>query len=84
MDAIFYSLSDRRFDDSYFRHELEGVAVDVINILKGIDKFKEASIAIIGGLAVWKYMPYGRQTEVCSVLQNVFCELKTNRAAHRM
>lgn len=48
------------------RQELEAAAADVIKILKGIDEFKEASIAVIGGLALWKYIPYGRTTEVCA------------------
>ena len=43
---------------------LETAAADVLRILKGIDEYKNVSIAVIGGLALWKYIPSGRFTEV--------------------
>ncbi|KAG7285771.1 hypothetical protein NEMBOFW57_008065 [Staphylotrichum longicolle] len=45
------------------RARLERAAADVIVILKGIAEYSEASIAVIGGLALWKYMPGGRTTQ---------------------
>lgn len=44
--------------------ELEQAAADVIGILKNMVEFKNARIAVIGGLAMRKYMPNGRTTEV--------------------
>jgi hypothetical protein len=44
--------------------QLEATAADVIGILKGISEYEDAKIAVIGGLAVWKYDPEGRTTEV--------------------
>ncbi|KAF2230122.1 hypothetical protein EV356DRAFT_580299 [Viridothelium virens] len=41
---------------------LEMAAVNVIRILKDISEFREARIAVIGGLALWKYNPAGRTT----------------------
>ncbi len=32
--------------------------------LKGISEYSNARIAVIGGLALWKYIPTGRTTEV--------------------
>ena len=46
------------------RSQLETAAADVIGILKGISEYSDARIAIIGGLALWKYIPRGRTTEV--------------------
>ena len=46
------------------RTQLETAAADVIRILKGISEYSDAKIAIIGGLALWKYIPTGRTTEV--------------------
>ncbi|KAL9079254.1 MAG: hypothetical protein Q9157_001872 [Trypethelium eluteriae] len=43
---------------------LEIAAVNVIRILKDISEFREARIAVIGGLALWKYNPAGRTTNV--------------------
>ncbi|KAL9098448.1 MAG: hypothetical protein Q9163_005892 [Psora crenata] len=45
------------------RTRLETAAADVIRILKGISECSNARIAIIGGLAVWRYIPTGRTTE---------------------
>jgi hypothetical protein len=42
------------------RPQLETVAADVIRILKGMPEYSDARIAIIGGLALWKYIPTGR------------------------
>lgn len=44
--------------------ELETAAADVIRILKGISEYSNARVAIIGGLALWRYIPTGRTTEV--------------------
>lgn len=46
---------------------LEAAAGDVIQILKGINEFQAARIAVIGGLALLKYNPLGRTTEVGSL-----------------
>ena len=46
------------------RLQLERAAADVISILKGISEYSNAKIAVIGGLALWKYLPSGRTTEV--------------------
>ncbi|KAI0517889.1 hypothetical protein F5B22DRAFT_103833 [Xylaria bambusicola] len=43
--------------------ELESAALDVISILKGLPQFAEQKIAVIGGTALWKYLPRGRSTE---------------------
>lgn len=61
--------------------ELEGAAADVISILKGVDEFKEASIAVIGGLALWKYIPSGRTTEACPACINPV-PVKANERDH--
>ncbi|KAJ9158524.1 hypothetical protein NKR19_g3245 [Coniochaeta hoffmannii] len=45
------------------RVRLERAAADVIVILKGIAEYSEASIAVIGGLALWKYIQGGRGTQ---------------------
>jgi hypothetical protein len=47
--------------------ELETAASDVIQILKGIPQFVSCKVAVIGELALWKYMPTGRGAiEVCN------------------
>ena len=46
------------------RTQLETAAAGVIRILKGIGEYSNARIAIIGGLALWRYIPTGRTTEV--------------------
>jgi len=46
------------------RIELERAATNVVGILKNISEYSEAKIAIIGGLALWKYIPNGRTTQV--------------------
>lgn len=57
------------------RIQLEAAASEVISVLKGIREFSNARIAVIGGLALWKYLPNGRTTEVshlkyvCTFLQ---------------
>ena len=48
------------------REELHKAAADVIGILKTIPEFKDSKIAVIGGLALWKYLRRGRTTEVLS------------------
>lgn len=63
-----------------YREELEGVAWEVIANLKGIPDFADARFAIIGGLAVWKYIPRGRTTDVFSSTIPVIA-LQANTAA---
>ena len=43
---------------------LEEAAADVIGIVKTIPEFTDAKIAIIGGMAIWKYDRRYRTTEV--------------------
>jgi len=46
-------------------HEtLERAAIEVIQILKNIDEFSSAQIAVLGGMAIWKYLPFNRTTNV--------------------
>lgn len=52
--------------------DLEAAAADVIAILKDIPGLSEARVAVIGGLALWKYMPRGRTTEVNACLSLVW------------
>lgn len=50
------------------RENFEAAAAQVLGILKGISDFGDASVAVIGGLALWKYLPEGRTTQVrCGV-----------------
>lgn len=44
--------------------ELEAAARDVIRIMKTVPGLSEQHIAVIGGMALWKYLPRGRSTEV--------------------
>jgi hypothetical protein len=44
--------------------ELESAASDVIRILKTMNEFSSAKIAVIGGLGLWKYLRGYRTTEV--------------------
>ena len=43
---------------------LEGVATNVIQIMKGVPDFSEDQIAVIGGMAIMKYLPGYRTTKV--------------------
>ncbi|KAI1647086.1 uncharacterized protein F4817DRAFT_115910 [Daldinia loculata] len=43
--------------------ELEAAARDVIRIMKTVPGLSEQHIAVIGGMALWKYLPRGRSTE---------------------
>ncbi|KAI1332867.1 hypothetical protein F5Y16DRAFT_418805 [Xylariaceae sp. FL0255] len=43
--------------------ELERAAQDVIMIMKNVPELASQKVAVIGGLALWKYMPKGRSTE---------------------
>ncbi|KAI6882626.1 hypothetical protein KC360_g5368 [Hortaea werneckii] len=45
------------------RQELETAAAEVISILKDIPVFQDAAILVIGGLALWRYIPRGRTTQ---------------------
>jgi hypothetical protein len=49
---------------SHTLSELDAAASDVIQTLKGIPELASCKIAVIGGLALWKYIPNGRATEV--------------------
>lgn len=49
---------------AYGRDVLHQTAADVIAILKTIPEFRDSKIAVIGGLALWKYLSDGRTTEV--------------------
>lgn len=53
------------------RTQLETAAADVITLLKGIREYSNARIAVIGGLALWKYIPGGRTTEVFANLSGL-------------
>jgi hypothetical protein len=44
--------------------ELEESAQAVIGYLKTFPQYSDAKVAIIGGMAVWKYFPNGRRTKV--------------------
>ncbi|KAF2968901.1 hypothetical protein GQX73_g4678 [Xylaria multiplex] len=48
---------------SYSLSDLQSAATDVIRILKGLPQFAEQKIAVIGGMALWMYLPRGRSTE---------------------
>ncbi|KAK1729322.1 uncharacterized protein BDZ83DRAFT_50569 [Colletotrichum acutatum] len=50
---------------------LENAASEVISILKGIPEFSHARVAVIGGLALWKYVPTGRTTEDVDFIINI-------------
>jgi len=49
---------------SYTQSELNAAASYVIQTLKGMEEFACCEVAVIGGLAPWKYVPSGRTTEV--------------------
>ena len=46
---------------------LEGAATNVIQIMKGVPEFSEDQIAVIGGMAIMKYLPGYRTTKVSLV-----------------
>lgn len=46
------------------RQELSEAAAEIIAILKGLPQCLDAKIAVIGGLALWTYLPSGRTTQV--------------------
>ncbi|KAG6068600.1 hypothetical protein E4U32_000103 [Claviceps aff. humidiphila group G2b] len=52
---------------AYGRDVLHQTAADVIAILKTIPEFRDSKIAVIGGLALWKYLSKGRTTEVSTI-----------------
>ncbi|KAF4627030.1 hypothetical protein G7Y89_g11129 [Cudoniella acicularis] len=56
---------------SFTLTELETAASDVIQILKTVPEFASARVAVIGGLALWKYMPRGRTTEDVDLIINL-------------
>lgn len=51
------------------RAALQQAAGEVIDILRNMTEFSETRIAVIGGLALWNYLPEGRTTQVCSRLR---------------
>lgn len=44
--------------------ELEYAVCDVIQIIKQIPELAESRLAVIGGLALWHYLPGHRPTDV--------------------
>ncbi|KAG6032240.1 hypothetical protein E4U41_007280 [Claviceps citrina] len=52
------------------REQLHKAAADVIILLKTIPEFQNSKIAVIGGLAVWKYLR-GRTTEDVDFIVNI-------------
>ncbi|KAI1284407.1 hypothetical protein F5Y07DRAFT_2734 [Xylaria sp. FL0933] len=48
---------------SHSLSELKSAALEVIGILKGLPQFADQKIAVIGGMALWMYLPRGRSTE---------------------
>ncbi|KIX02795.1 uncharacterized protein Z518_08737 [Rhinocladiella mackenziei CBS 650.93] len=53
------------------RMQLETAAADVIGILKDVSEYSDARVAVIGGLALWKYIPNGRTTEDIDFIVNI-------------
>ncbi|KAG5951266.1 hypothetical protein E4U57_006999 [Claviceps arundinis] len=56
---------------AYGRDLLHQTAADVIAILKTIPEFRDSKIAVIGGLALWKYLSDGRTTEDVDFIVNI-------------
>ncbi|KAG6089242.1 hypothetical protein E4U30_000151 [Claviceps sp. LM220 group G6] len=56
---------------AYGRDVLHQTAADVIAILKTIPEFRDSKIAVIGGLALWKYISKGRTTEDVDFIVNI-------------
>ncbi|KAF2743418.1 hypothetical protein M011DRAFT_480770 [Sporormia fimetaria CBS 119925] len=50
---------------------LEEAAMAVIDILKEIESIKDARIAVIGGMALWTYIPHGRTTKDVDFIINI-------------
>ena len=44
--------------------DLESAAENVIALMKTVPQLADTKIVVIGGLALWKYIPAGRSTEV--------------------
>jgi hypothetical protein len=53
--------------------ELESVARSVIEVVKQIPEARSAKLAVIGGLALWHYLPEGRPTDVRALSSLVPC-----------
>jgi len=47
--------------------DLERSSLAVLNIFKTIPELQTAKVAIIGGMAIWKYLPHYRTTQVCNL-----------------
>jgi hypothetical protein len=47
--------------------ELERACLVVLDIFKTIPELQTAKVAIIGGMALWKYLPDYRTTQVCDL-----------------
>ncbi|OTB09107.1 hypothetical protein M426DRAFT_18491 [Hypoxylon sp. CI-4A] len=52
-------------------HELEGVACDVIHHVKQMRDLQNAKLSVIGGLALWHYLPEYRTTDNINFITNL-------------
>ncbi|KAI1778306.1 hypothetical protein F4818DRAFT_295769 [Hypoxylon cercidicola] len=52
-------------------HELERAACDVINNVRQINELRNAKLSVIGGLAVWHYLPKYRPTDNINFITNL-------------
>lgn len=52
--------------------EVQDAARDVIRIMKTVPSLSRAQIAVIGGMAVWNYIPKGRSTEVRCLMTYIY------------
>ncbi|OIW30824.1 hypothetical protein CONLIGDRAFT_679579 [Coniochaeta ligniaria NRRL 30616] len=50
---------------------LKRAAAEIVAILGQIAEYSDARIAVIGGLAVWKYFPLGRETQDIDFIINI-------------
>lgn len=53
-------------------HELERAASDVIQNVKQIQELRHARLSVIGGLALWHYLPEYRSTDVRKLGVKIF------------
>ncbi|KAI0420670.1 hypothetical protein F5X98DRAFT_382678 [Xylaria grammica] len=56
--------------DTRFR-ELEGAVCDVIQIIKQIPELADLRLAVVGGLALWHYLPDHRPTNNINFVTNI-------------
>ncbi|XXH03561.1 hypothetical protein Hte_009966 [Hypoxylon texense] len=52
-------------------HELEHATCDVLHNVKQIHELRNAKLSVIGGLAVWHYLPRYRQTDNINFITNL-------------